>query len=97
MMRLLTLFFFTTAHFCYGQKNSEQYRRDILANKYIINTDIKDEFVKNDILILVKFTGYSIFYQGDPTDEERKRTAWILSGGAVFYLTILFILISTAE
>jgi hypothetical protein len=48
-------------------------------------------------ITLVKFTGYSIFYQGDPTDEERKRTAWILSGGAVFYLIILFILILTDE
>jgi hypothetical protein len=48
-------------------------------------------------ITLVKFTGYSIFYQGDPTDEERKRTAWILSGGAVFYLIILFVFIMTAE
>jgi hypothetical protein len=48
-------------------------------------------------LILVRFTGYQIFYQGDPTDKERKRVAFLLSSGAFFYLLIIIILSLTIE
>lgn len=48
-------------------------------------------------LFLVKFTGYQIFYSGDPTDKERKRMVILLSSGAVLYLLIIVILVLTNE
>jgi hypothetical protein len=77
MMRLLTLFFFMTTHFCYGQTNSEQYRRDILANKYIINADIKDEFVKNDISFLFTRTSHTRIFGFIGDNYQRIRIKFI--------------------
>lgn len=48
-------------------------------------------------LLLVRFTGYQIFYRGDPNDKERKRVVFLLSSGALFYLLIIIILSLTIE
>lgn len=43
-------------------------------------------------LLLVRFTGYQIFYSSDATDRERKRVIFLLSFGALFYLVIIIVL-----
>ncbi|MBL7835286.1 MAG: hypothetical protein JNK18_15110 [Cyclobacteriaceae bacterium] len=43
-------------------------------------------------LLLVRFTGYQIFYSSDATDRERKRVIFLLSFGALFYLVIIVVL-----
>jgi hypothetical protein len=47
-------------------------------------------------LILVRFTGYQIFYNGDPSNKERKRMVFLLSSGALFYLLIIIIVSLTS-
>lgn len=42
-------------------------------------------------LLLVRFIGYQIFYNGDDS-KERKKTVWLLSSGTAFYLLIIVIL-----
>ncbi len=44
------------------------------------------------LILVVRFTGFGIFYQGDPTDQERKRVVFLLASGAFFYLLIIIML-----
>lgn len=44
------------------------------------------------LIFVVRFTGFGIFYQGDPTDSERKRVVFLLASGAFFYLLIIIML-----
>jgi len=44
------------------------------------------------LIHVVRFTGFGIFYQGDPTDQERKRVVFLLASGAFFYLLIIIML-----
>jgi hypothetical protein len=45
-------------------------------------------------ILLVKFTGYQIFYKGKPDDRDKKRVTFLLSFGTLFYLLVT-LLIST--
>jgi len=40
-------------------------------------------------LLVVRFTGYQIFYHGNPDGKERKRSVWLLSLGALFYVLVV--------
>ena len=75
--------------------------------KKVDSTDNKRKGLGHDILmflfgplaflVLVRFTGYQIFYHGDPTDKERKRVVFLLSSGALFYLLIIILVALTIE
>lgn len=45
-------------------------------------------------ILLVKFTGYQIFFNGKPGDKDKKRVTFLLSFGTLFYLLVI-LLIST--
>ena len=48
-------------------------------------------------LLLVSFTGYQIFYNGDANDKGRMRPVWLLSLGTLFYVLVITTLILTTE
>lgn len=48
-------------------------------------------------LLLVKFTGYQIFYNGDPNSKERMKAVWLLSLGTLFYVVLIVILALTTN
>jgi hypothetical protein len=53
---LLTLLILLNTNFLFGQKNSLEFKNQILASKYIDKTDIKNEFLKYDISSLLTQT-----------------------------------------
>jgi hypothetical protein len=48
-------------------------------------------------LILVRFTGYQIFYHPNDKGNARLKFVLLLSGGALFYVACIVILFSTSE
>lgn len=53
---LLTLLFLLVVKAGLGQKNSEEFRNQILTDEYIAKTDLKSEFIKYDISALLTQT-----------------------------------------
>lgn len=53
---LLTLTFLLAANALFSQKNSEQFKAEMLGDEYIDKSDIKDEFVRHDIAPLLTDT-----------------------------------------
>jgi hypothetical protein len=53
---LVTLLLLLIVKVGLGQKNSEEFRKQILTNEYIAKTDIKSEFIKYDISTLLTQT-----------------------------------------
>jgi hypothetical protein len=45
-------------------------------------------------LILVRFTGYQIFYNQDRRDNSRKKFVMLLSAGSGFYLVLIILLVA---
>mgnify|MGYP000860882447 CR=1 FL=1 len=43
-------------------------------------------------ILLVKFTGYQIFYKGNPDDKDKKRVTFLLSFGTLFYLLVMILI-----
>ena len=61
-------------------------------------TDREKSFFENGIvifllgplifLVVVRFTGFQIFYHGHDSDE-RKKAVWLLASGSAFYLVVI--------
>lgn len=68
------------------------------------NTKEKKGLLENDFvifflgpllfLIVVRFTGYQIFYNQNRNDNSRKRFVILLSCGAAFYLVLIIALVA---
>jgi len=48
-------------------------------------------------LVLVSFTGYQIFYNQNDNSNARLKFALLLSGGTLFYIALIVILLVTSE
>lgn len=59
---LLTLLILLVTNFSFGQKNSLEFKTQILTSEYINKTDIKNEFLKYDISPLLTQTRNSVVF-----------------------------------
>jgi len=73
-------------------KSETEKSKGILDNPFIIFF-----FGPFIFLLLVKFTGYQIFYNGDPNSKERMKSVWLLSLGTLFYVLVTVTLILTND
>ncbi len=48
-------------------------------------------------LVLVRFTGYQIFYNHNDSSNQKLKFILLLSGGTLFYVAIIVILLVTSE
>ena len=60
--QLLTLLVLLSSNSLFGQKNSFEFKNQILTSEYIDRTDIKSEFIKYDISSLLTQTRNSIVF-----------------------------------
>jgi len=67
----------STLNFCFAQTNSEEYKKLILADDYIIKTDIKDEFIKYDISSILTKTANTRVYGFIGDNYQRLRIRFI--------------------